>query len=224
MWLADRDREARPNRAIRARGVLAVSLAVGAVLAAGCSTGGASSAGADGAVHPSWAIRYDSLEELAASADLVVVATVSSDGERGPEVVDDAPDRMAYRSYTLDLESVLKGPYGDGDQVALLELAYGQSGDPMQLDGLPWSERGDRGVYFLRRSEEHAGAYVLLTDQGRFLFGEDGVASASEAELNQRYVGTSPDAFVQAVETAVATADATGMEPKGPDLGVSASP
>lgn len=97
---------------------------------------------------------FDSLEELAAESDLIVVGTVN-DVQTGEELPSEGPATPTRRLNTLlDVETVLKDSAPrEGLTVATLELAYAS---PQPRSGSDWRQPGTRVVAFLSASSEGA--------------------------------------------------------------------
>jgi hypothetical protein len=121
----------------------------------------------------------DTLEDLAASADLIVRAVVTGT-ERGRLFGDPASGTaIESRLVTLSVTSVLRGEAPDGD-LLLEEEGWTQDGAPLVVDGAAPSQDGDDGIWFLTEVQGPEGpAYVVVSAQGRYLVDGDHVRGAA---------------------------------------------
>ena len=98
-----------------------------------------------------WQFHFETLEEMVATSDLVVVGDVTAI-ERGPMPTDD-PGGIAPRLVTLTISETLKGA-ATSDSVIIEESGYDSSGS-FEIADMPWSRLGDKGVFSLKHSEGH---------------------------------------------------------------------
>lgn len=177
---------------MRARAVataFAVLLLVAACGADGPLTGDAGTV----AVHAS-AMTYQSLAEMAAASDVVVVGTVAEVTEGTFQPAPATEDFLGTQSLraVIDVERVLQGKLSPGDQVFVPWMGYevaadGTPGPQMIVDGQPPPAPGHRDVWFLAAGPDSMG---LVAYEGRLRVADDGslarrapVGSGAEAEV-----------------------------------------
>lgn len=119
------------------------------------------------------AYYFDSVAAMAATADLVVEATVV-DVQRGRQYgKEDGDVGLGLRDVQLEVSSALKGQAPQ--TIWIEEDGFDRMNQPFEIDGNPWSLIGDKGFYFLIKSgsEQPEDHYFVLNADGRILF-EDG--------------------------------------------------
>ena len=123
--------------------------------------------------------RLDTLEALAAAADLVVRGEVARTA-RGRLFGDSATGTaIESRLVTLSVTAVLRGDAAPGDDLLLEEEGWTQDGAPLIVDGAAPSATGDDGIWFLTQVEGPTGAaYVVVSAQGRYLVEGAGLRGA----------------------------------------------
>ena len=118
-----------------------------------------------GSTDPSWAFIYDSIEDMCAHSDSIVVGEVDSISE----IKDEHPMYTTY--WNFKIESVLKGDDTE-------EIKVGQMGSPdvpySDISSCPLFHPGDRFLLFLTKSE--TGSYYFHP-QGHFMVWKDRVYS-----------------------------------------------
>jgi hypothetical protein len=114
---------------------------------------------------PSWAFIYDSIEDMCAHSDSIVVGTADSISE----IEDEHPMYTTY--WNVKVESVLKGD-------DMEEITVSQMGSPdvpySDISSCPLFHPGDRYLLFLSKSE--TGSYYFHP-QGHFMVWKDRVYS-----------------------------------------------
>jgi hypothetical protein len=120
-----------------------------------------------------------SLDELAASADLVVRAEVTAT-ERGRVFGDPGGAAVESRLVTLQVAEVLAGTPPAGATLQVEEEGWLEDGTPLIVDGAAPSAVGDDGIWFLTEVEGGAGpVHVIVSAQGRYLVVGDGLTGAA---------------------------------------------
>jgi hypothetical protein len=118
-----------------------------------------------GSTDPSWAFIYDSIEDMCAHSDIIVVGMADSISE----IKDEYPMYTTYWNFRV--ESVLKG-----DDIE--EITVGQMGSPdvpySDISSCPLFHPGDCFLLFLTKSE--TGSYYFHP-QGHFMVWRDKVYS-----------------------------------------------
>ncbi|GAA1458781.1 hypothetical protein NE857_27605 [Nocardiopsis exhalans] len=146
------------------RGIAVVSVLALAVTA--CSALGAEGTGGGGATgdYPS----YASAEELFASADLVVEATVEGSRTEPIDVAEDAAEEglapIEYTVYSLTVSEVFSGAAPEG----VLEVKHPVGQEDLEL------REGSAYVLFLQTYGDEVPPSLLNPDQGAHLVGDDG--------------------------------------------------
>jgi len=146
--------------------------------------------------------QFDSFEQMAATADLVVRAEVSSSeegrvaGEPGP----DGNGDLQFFDFSLSAVETLKGTT-PGQLIVELDEIW----QPFHV--------GDEGIFFLEAIEGRQGAYILISSTGAFILQDDKVhASNPEYEWVSPAESMSSAEFVEFVKQAIA-ADAEAVPP-----------
>jgi hypothetical protein len=110
-----------------------------------------------------------SLEELTASADLIVRGEVTAT-ERGRLFGEPGGAGVESRLVTLQVAEVLAGTPPAGSTVLIEEEGWLEDGTPLIVDGAAPSAVGDDGIWFLTEVESGAApVYVVVSAQGRYL-------------------------------------------------------
>ncbi len=123
-----------------------------------------------------WHYHFNSLEELIATSDLVVVGEVTAIEPGRGIPAEDPHSGIGYRDVTLTVSETLKGA-APGAAVVIEEAGYDADGS-FEYEDMPWSRLGDAGVYFLKHYEgQPANRYKQIHPDGRILThhrGDDG--------------------------------------------------
>ena len=204
-------------------------LAVAAMLASACSGSESRSVAdekPDTIAHAGmWHYNFTSLEEMTATADLVVLGEVTAI-ERGRTLPSDDPESaITVRDVTIAITEALKGT-ASGATVVIEESGYDSNGS-FELDEMPWSRIGDIGVFFLKHAAgQPAGHFVQIHPDGRILthYRDDGqsrmydgtVEMFSHSPLGDTLAELAPDSAAGHVRQAVVTATIEGTEPQRP--------
>lgn len=118
--------------------------------------------------------RFDSIEDLVAASDVVVMATVV-ETSAGRIITDPTDLRSGIQTTIFTLEVAESMGL---DTPATITVEYETAladGTPITVDGILPPTLGERGLYFLigRRSAEFP-HHTIINDQGRYPFDEDG--------------------------------------------------
>jgi hypothetical protein len=190
-------------------------------------------------VEASWDYQFDSLVEMAATADVVIVGTVAAVGPgREMYACDDPSGACAQteenyagqvREVTVTVDEQLGGAASVGGTITLEEWGYDRKGNPFEIDEAPWSRVGDGGALFLQHgSQQPAGSYQLIHPVGRILThrgAEDGsgasfasqqAVSFAHNELADELRATLSSDVRDLVSAAIQTAAAEGIPPRQP--------
>ena len=155
----------------RARLIIVSAASAAMVLVAASCGGGSSVPAAEErpdtvAVAHWWSYQFNTLEEMVATSDLVVVGEVTAI-ERGPMPTDD-PDGIGLRNVTVTISETLKGT-APGATVVIGESGYHSDGS-FELSDMPWSRIGDIGVFSLLHHEgQPADHFRHIHPDGRML-------------------------------------------------------
>ena len=123
-----------------------------------------------------WMYHFTSLEEMTATASLVVSGEVTS-VERGrtynaeePENADSPRARLfTVRDVTITIVETFKGT-APGAAVVIEESGHREDGTSFEIAEMPWSRIGDRGVFFLaQNSMLPDDRYIQIVPDGRIL-------------------------------------------------------
>ena len=211
---------------IKKVGSLVVSAAL--LLAGACSGGDEVSVNderPDTIAHAStWMYHFVSLEEMTATASLVVSGEVTA-VERGRTLNADDPlsKKITVRDVTITISETLKGT-APGATVVVEEEGHLDDGTSFEIAEMPWSRVGDRGVYFLaQNSALPDDRYVQIVPDGRILTHRhvDGQSQPYEtAELfSHTALGTAlgrlaPGGVASRVRQSVATVVSENIQPQ----------
>lgn len=113
--------------------------------------------------------HFDTVEEMTATSSAVLegqVIRVEPGRSTG-----DGHARDTYINVTVQVDEVLAGESAETITIEELLLTDSES-RRILLDGVEYSEPGDRGLYFVRAKPE--GTYTLISSQGRYLDTNDG--------------------------------------------------
>ncbi|MCI0397409.1 MAG: hypothetical protein L0332_29450 [Chloroflexi bacterium] len=136
--------------------------------------------------------NFASLEEMVASADAIVLATVR---EAGPgRTVGEGDAALSFTDYTLEVSQVLKGP---ADLQTLKIEAVGGI-----TSAGPGYQIGATYLLFLReRTDLPEGYYREVSPQGLFQVGDDGLLVASvEDPVTQALAGKTLDEAITVLD------------------------
>ena len=116
-----------------------------------------------------WHYSFDSLEEMIATSDLVVLGEVTEIRQGRLLFPQEAATSDRLRDATITISEILKGEYG-GTTLVIEEQGYLADGTPYELSEMPWSQIGDVGVFFLNQSPLHPeGHFGQIHPDGRIL-------------------------------------------------------
>ncbi|GEM_PF-6939479 len=178
------------------RGLVVASVLVLTVSA--CTAGGSGS-GVGEVTLPTTDIRgftpqFGSVEEMAASSDLVAVASVVGLEPQGVLVVDEDPNPSEWTLIRFEVEEVLAGE--PVDEVSVMWETYGTDGEGRRvleftLDGVPLPDVGDRYVLFLK-AESESRAAVFGGRSSHALVASSGMMAIVDGKVASEYRGGSP--------------------------------
>ena len=117
-----------------------------------------------------WMYHFTSLEEMTATAGLVVLGEVTA-VERGRTLHADDPlsTTVTVRDVTITIAETFKGTV-PGKTVVVEEEGHLGDGTSFELAEMPWSRVGDKGVYFLaQNSMMPDDRYIQIVPDGRIL-------------------------------------------------------
>lgn len=190
-------------------------------------------------VEAAWDYRFDTLAEVAATADAVIMGTVEAVGPGRELYVCDDPAGVCpqteenyagqLREVTVTVDEQLGGAASVGGTITLEERGYDRRGNAYEIHDAPWSRVGDRGAYFLQHgSQQPAGSYQLIHPVGRILThrgAEDGsgaslasqqAVSFAHDELADQLRATPSTEVRDLASDAVQTAIAEEIAPRQP--------
>ena len=149
--------------------------------------------------------RFDTVEEMVAASDAVVLAEVVSEAD-GRTITDPADPDEGVRTRLLELEvvEVLSGAVPR--PLVLEEEATLLDGTPVEVDGVAPAAPGDRGVFFLvAGGSETDPHHALVGPQGRFLVDGDDLVASTSSPLGDTWVAAGGPALADAVRAAEPT-------------------
>lgn len=151
--------------------------------------------------HSKEMYTFDTVDSMVATSHLVVFGEVSAVGEgrfTGADEDGSTVPQIRLRNVTITVHDVLHNPKNAliPPSITLEEEGWDSQGRGYLVNGVAWSEVGDTGYFFLRRSVGNADAYTLTSSDGRVL-SEGGVLvpSNAERELAGQITATQPDMF-----------------------------
>lgn len=113
--------------------------------------------------------NFDSVQKMTATSSAVVDGHVIRVEPGRSDGSGHDPDK--YLNVIVQVDELLAGQ--TPQTITIEELLLTDSeGNRILLDGVQYSQPGDRGVYFVRAKP--AGTYALISSQGRYLEGDDG--------------------------------------------------
>jgi len=148
-----------------------------------------------------WDYRFNSLLQMVATSTAFVKGTVVS---AGPGRVigdpDDGSRERRLREVTVRVDEQLFGE-SVGATVVLEEEGFDSKGNPFELSGAPWSEIGDRGVFFLEhRDTQPPGHFYWLPPEGRLLLRDGEVVALSTSALADSLERLTPQGLEEAIQ------------------------
>lgn len=147
--------------------------------------------------------HFESLGEMVATADVVVVGTVGEARRGGWYGDPGAPDSTRARLVDVQVEKVLWAAGGrrvEGS-LAVANGSWGPEGIGYMTEGVRWLEPGERGLFALQEAESGE-ALELLNSQSQFVLGRAGVEPSGDAEgdLAAQWRGKPVAAFLTAAD------------------------
>lgn len=114
--------------------------------------------------------QFASLQEMLEASDAVVVGVVEATS-RGRLVGDPADGGVISRVVTIRVDQALSSAVGQLAEVVVVEEeGWLPDGTPIEVNGVPASRVGDRGLWFLDQvATEEVSTMVVINSQGRFL-------------------------------------------------------
>lgn len=146
--------------------------------------------------------QFASLQEMLEGSDAVVVGVVQATN-RGRLVGDPDDGGVISRVITVRVEQVLSMSAETVSEVLLIEEeGWLPDGTPIEVNGVPASEVGDRGLWFLDQvATDDVSTMVVINSQGRFLDTVDGTAGGDQSDALVRLLQQRP--FEQLVELTI---------------------
>jgi len=155
----------------------------------------------DAVVLESSAALFDTLDDLVAASDLVVIATVNEIAEgRTITSPDDADAGIRTRLVELGVIDVLHG--NASDQLIVEEAAAFADGTPIVLDGMTELGEADSAVWFLvAGGSETMPYFAAVNSQGRFQI-TGTLDPSGDDPLSQELASLSSQELTEAVRNA----------------------
>ena len=144
-------------------------------------------------------IIKDPLDEMLKASDAVVVGVVEATS-RGRLVGDPADGGVISRVVTVRVEQSLLHRDESGAEVVLIEEeGWLPDGTPIEVNGVPASVVGDRGLWFLDQvPADDVSVMVTINSQGRFLDTANGTVGGDHTDALVQVLQQRP--FDQLVE------------------------
>lgn len=133
-----------------------------------------------------WDYHFDSLLQMVATSTAVIRGTVESAGKG--RLIGDPDDGSQERRLREVIVRVDEQLFGEqvGTRVVLEEEGFDSKGNPFEIEGAPWSEIGDHGIFFLEHRDTQApGHFYWLPPEGRLLLRDGEVTSSSTSALGK---------------------------------------
>jgi len=148
---------------------------------------------------------FDSLDDLVAASDFVLVATITDIADGRTITSSDNPAAGIHtRLVELDVYEVL---HGDApDRVVVEEADAFADGTPIAVDGMTELPNGDAAVWFLVAGGSDAMPYyATVNGQGRIRIVGDSLDASGDDPLSQEVASWSPQELAAAVRNASRT-------------------
>jgi len=145
---------------------------------------------------------FDSLDDLVAASDFVLVATITDIADGRTITSSDNPAAGIHsRLVELDVNEVL---HGDApDRVVVEEADAFADGTPIAVDGMNELHNGDAAVWFLVAGGSDAMPYyATVNGQGRIRIVGDSLDASGDDPLSQEVASWSPQELTAAVRNA----------------------
>ena len=145
---------------------------------------------------------FDSLDDLVAASDFVLVATITDIADGRTITSSDNPAAGIHsRLVELDVNEVL---HGDAiDRVVVEEADAFADGTPIAVDGMTELHNGDAAVWFLVAGGSDAmPCYATVNGQGRIRIVGDSLDASGDDPLSQEVASWSPQELTAAVRNA----------------------
>lgn len=126
--------------------------------------------------------QFASLQEMLEASDTVVLGTVEATN-RGRLVGDPADGGVISRVVTVRVEQTLASGGIVADVVLVEEEGWLPDGTPIEVNGVPASKVGDRGLWFLDQvATDDVSTMVVINSQGRFLDTATGTVGGDQSD------------------------------------------
>ena len=126
--------------------------------------------------------EFASLQEMLEASDAVVVGVVEATN-RGRLVGDPADGGVISRVVTIRVEQVLSSSAQIAEVVLVEEEGWLPDGTPIEVNGVPASKVGDRGLWFLDQvATDDVSTMVVINSQGRFLETATGTVGGDQSD------------------------------------------
>ena len=163
--------------------------------------------------------NFDSLPVMVATADVVVVGTVT--GTREGRTVGEGDSALSFTEVSVRADDVLKG--AAAGETVLLEVD--EPGASSNTGNTDWLTVGSRSVFFLQRKDEGTGEayYRPVNSQGVYQVASDGrnLVAAGRDEFSARVAALSLAALRSEVAHARRQIAAGEVKPQEPSLSAS---
>lgn len=164
-------------------------------------------------------VQFDSLDQLAATARLVVRAEVV-DVVKGESVAltDSSNRTVTPRFVILRVDDVLNSRTSEQvpDQIKVND-GFWEKGEGYAREGLDWANEGASGYYFLSQDRDPNGktltTYSVLSTSGRVLFHDDHTEHADTEIWDAIANNESPEAVDEAIAKAIESAQSGATKP-----------
>lgn len=169
--------------------------------------------------------EFADVATMTASSALVVRGAVAEAGPGDTIELDDGSGAVqTNREVTIDVEEIIFNRYGvEEPKTVVMHEGYWENGVGFAREGLPWTEIGDSGYFYLTAPppEHHdSGTYSLIHQNGRVLIDE---AASEDVTVPGHWEEDGPwaplgatagaAAFEDEIRTAADTAEAGRVEP-----------
>jgi len=150
------------------------------------------------AVQSSAAV-FETLDDLVAASDLVVVGTIT-DVADGRTITSPGDPGAGIRTRLVELD-VTDALHGDAPDPLVVEEANAfADGAPIVLDGMTELHDGDTAIWFLVAGGSDAMPYyAVVNSQGRFQIMGDSLTASGDDALSLELVALGPDGLAAAI-------------------------
>ena len=192
--------------------VVAALVGLALVLAAAQAFGRGLSDQPESIAYTEESYYFNDVASMTATADVVVHGTVNEIQPGRTMGEDGGLIKVRALSVAVDKVLVSRMPLASGSTITVEEAGWDAQGNGFMIEGMPWSEAGQSGYFFLKYLPQFK-TYRAINSQGRALDAGGQLVPSSNGEVAGELARMTPPQLEEALARARTEIDAGRLKP-----------